>query len=148
MSEFTITRLRSGGLITNYFCTSNCGHCLYNCSPHWEKRYIDSDTAEKNLRAIRSLGCRSVHIGGGEPLLRPDKLGSVLEVASEVGVSVEYVETNSSWFQDIESAKALLARLRPKGLQTLLVSISPFHNLIRPKPIAWMNTGSSMVIII
>jgi hypothetical protein len=69
-----------------------------------------------------------VHIGGGEPLLRPDKLGAVFEIASKIGISVEYVETNSSWFQDIESAAALLARLRQKGLQTLLVSISPFHN--------------------
>jgi len=128
MAEFNIKKLRSGGLITNYFCTSSCKHCLYNCSPRWEKRYIDSNAAEKNLMTIRSLGCRSVHIGGGEPLLRPDKLGTVLENASETSVSVEYVETNSSWFRDIESAKALLARLRQKGLQTLLVSISPFHN--------------------
>ena len=128
MAEFVIKKLRSGGLITNYFCTSSCKHCLYNCSPQWEKRFIDPDTAEKNLTTIRSLGCRSVHIGGGEPLLRPDKLGTVLEVASEVGVSVEYVETNSSWFQDAESAKKLLALLRQKGLKTLLVSISPFHN--------------------
>jgi hypothetical protein len=128
MAEFVIKKLRSGGLITNYFCTSSCKHCLYNCSPQWEKRFMDPDTAEKNLITIRSLGCRSVHIGGGEPLLRPDKLGTVLEVASEVGVSVEYVETNSSWFQDVESAKKLLALLRQKGLKTLLVSISPFHN--------------------
>lgn len=128
MVEFVIKKLRSGGLITNYFCTSSCKHCLYKCSPQWEKRYIDPDTAEKNLMSIRSLGCRSVHIGGGEPLLRPDELGRVLEIAAEVGVTVEYVETNSSWFQDIESAKALLARLHQKGLQTLLVSISPFHN--------------------
>jgi hypothetical protein len=41
MPEFTIKNLRSGGLITNYFCTSSCGHCLYNCSPRWEKQYID-----------------------------------------------------------------------------------------------------------
>ena len=128
MVEFNIKKLRSGGLITNYFCTSNCKHCLYNCSPRWEKRYIDSNAAEKSLMKIRSLGCRSVHIGGGEPLLRPDKLGTVLEIASKVGVSIEYVETNSSWFRDIESAEALLARLRTKGLQTLLISISPFHN--------------------
>ncbi len=128
MAEFVINKLRSGGLITNYFCTSSCKHCLYNCSPHWEKRYLDRDTAENNLSAIRSLGCRSVHIGGGEPLLRPDELNTVLEVASEVGVSVEYVETNSSWFQDINSAKDLLSQLSAKSLQTLLVSISPFHN--------------------
>jgi hypothetical protein len=69
-----------------------------------------------------------VHIGGGEPLLRPDKLGTVLEVAARAGIAVDYVETNSSWFRDIESATDLLSQLREKGLRTLLVSISPFHN--------------------
>ena len=128
MNEFIIKRLMSGGIITNYFCTSSCKHCLYNCSPQWEKRYINPKTAEKSLQTVRSLGCRSVHIGGGEPLLRPDKLGSVLEIAAHVGVSVEYVETNSSWFQEKKFAEDLLIRLRKQGLNTLLVSISPFHN--------------------
>jgi hypothetical protein len=41
MAEINIRRLMSGGIITNYFCTSRCGHCLYNCSPQWEKEYID-----------------------------------------------------------------------------------------------------------
>ncbi len=127
-AEFNIQRLRSGGLITNYFCTSSCKHCLYNCSPQWEKRYIDPDTAEKNLMTIRSLGCRSVHIGGGEPLLRPDKLATVLDIADDLGVSVDYVETNSSWFKDPDSATDLLLRLRKHSLNTLLISISPFHN--------------------
>jgi hypothetical protein len=128
MTQLNIGRLMSGGLITNYFCTSSCGHCLYNCSPQWEKRYIDTDTAEKNLKTIRSLGCRSVHIGGGEPLLRPDELAVVLKIAAELGVSVEYVETNSSWFMDHSSAEDFLTGLRNQGLHTLLVSISPFHN--------------------
>ena len=61
-------------------------------------------------------------------MLRPDKLGAVLEIATKVGISIEYVETNSSWFQDIDSAKDLLTQLSGKGLHTLLVSISPFHN--------------------
>ena len=128
MAEFSINRLNSGGLITNYFCSSSCGHCLYNCSPHWEKRYIDAEMARKNLEKIRAMGCRAVHIGGGEPLLRPEKLITVLEVAKAIGVSIEYVETNSSWFKDNDSAISLLSRLRDKGLHTLLVSISPFHN--------------------
>ena len=96
MVEFAINRLRSGGLITNYFCTSRCKHCLYNCSPEWSKRYIETETARKNLEAVRSLGCRSVHIGGGEPLLRSEKLARVLEIAAEIGVSMKYVETNAS----------------------------------------------------
>jgi hypothetical protein len=128
MVEFAINRLRSGGLITNYFCTSRCKHCLYNCSPEWSKRYIEPETARKNLETVRSLGCRSVHIGGGEPLLRQEKLARVLEIAAEVGVSVEYVETNASWFKDSDSGTALLSQLRKKGLRNLLVSISPFHN--------------------
>jgi hypothetical protein len=84
--------------------------------------------ARKNLEKIRAMGCRAVHIGGGEPLLRPEKLIAVLEVAKAVGVSIEYVETNSSWFKDNDSAISLLSRLRDKGLHSLLVSISPFHN--------------------
>ena len=128
MAELKIKRLVSGGLISNYFCASRCRHCLYNCSPNWEKNYIAPRTAEKNLRTIRKLGCSSVHIGGGEPLLRPDALGDILEITAKVGVTVEYVETNSAWFKDIHSATAMLVKLRNQGLQTLLVSISPFHN--------------------
>lgn len=128
MGQFKIKRLDSGGLITNYFCTSRCGHCLYNCSPDWEKQYITPQTAEKNLKKIRAMGCQSVHVGGGEPFLRPDELSMLLEIAEELAVLIEYVETNSSWFRDIESAIALLSHLRQKGLHTLLISISPFHN--------------------
>ena len=128
MAQLNIRQLISGGIITNYFCTSSCGHCLYNCSPRWEKRYIDADTAEKSLQTVRSLGCRSVHIGGGEPLLRPDDLAAVLRIAGELCISIEYVETNSSWFKDSRSAKTFLTELRHQGLNTLLVSISPFHN--------------------
>jgi molybdenum cofactor biosynthesis enzyme MoaA len=100
MTELNIRQLMSGGIITNYFCTSRCGHCLYNCSPQWEKEYITAESAAKNLQAVRSLGCRSIHIGGGEPLLRPDGLAAVLKIAADLDVAVEYVETNSSWFKD------------------------------------------------
>jgi len=128
MSDFTIRKLISGGLITNYFCTSRCRHCLYNCSPNWEKTYIDPETAEKCFIRIMELGCRSVHIGGGEPMLRPEKLENILKVANKVGIRIDYVETNSSWFKDSESAVNVLERLVSNGLGTLLISISPFHN--------------------
>lgn len=128
VSKLKIGRLASGGIIANYFCTSACRHCLYNCGPNWEKNYISVEAAEANFRTVKSLGCSAVHIGGGEPLLRPGELAAVLDAALRAGVSIDYVETNSSWFKDPESAEALLAGLRPKGLHTLLVSISPFHN--------------------
>jgi len=128
LTEFEIIQLVSGGLITNYFCASRCRHCLYNCSPNREKNYITPRTAELNLRTIRELGCSAVHIGGGEPLLRPGALGDILQIAARVGVAVEYVETNSAWFKNPHSAETMLLNLRKQGLHTLLVSISPFHN--------------------
>jgi hypothetical protein len=124
----SITRLRSGGLITNYHCSSSCRHCLYRCSPKWPKEYISPETIRENLRTIKVLGCHSIHVGGGEPLLNPSCVASVLEIAGEERVFVEYVETNSSWYQNHDDACTILAELADRGLSTLLVSISPFHN--------------------
>lgn len=123
-----IPKLISGGIITNYNCTSRCRHCLYRCSPAWPRDYIDCETTRKNLEMIRAKGCSAIHIGGGEPLLNPESVAMVLDVAAAVGIYVEYVETNSSWFRDLENACMILEELRRHGLTSVLVSISPFHN--------------------
>ena len=88
--------------------------------------------AKDNCKTIRSLGCKSVHIGGGEPLLKPDRLFRVLEIAGETGVAIDYVETNSSWYKDLQSAYTVLENLMVRGVLTLLVSMSPFHNEFIP----------------
>ena len=128
MRKMRIGRLISGGLITNYYCTSRCRHCLYNCSPQWPKDFIDAQTALHALTLMRDKGCRAIHIGGGEPLLRPRRLAAVLDSAVQARVVVEYVETNCSWYKDVGSARDILSGLKNRGLSTLLVSISPFHN--------------------
>ncbi len=123
-----IRRLLSGGLITNYDCPSRCRHCLYACGPGRDASYMDEATAAANLSASRRLGCRSIHVGGGEPLLRPGRLARVLESARRAGVQVEYVETNCAWYRNPDQAVDLLSGLRGSGLGCLLISISPFHN--------------------
>lgn len=126
--ELNITRLVSGGIITNYSCSSKCAHCLYNCSPRRNKTYMDKGLAVKVFKSIRLLGCRSVHVGGGEPLLMPDGLFPVLDQAKAAGVGIDYVETNASWFSSAERARNILNELKERGVHTLLISISPFHN--------------------
>jgi len=128
MSGLSIKRLVSGGIITNYDCPSHCGHCLYNCGPHRSKDHLAPDSAGKICRRIRDLGCSSVHIGGGEPLLRPQKLLGVLAAALDSRLSIDYVETNSAWFTDPVQAEEILQDLQSLGVHTLLISISPFHN--------------------
>jgi hypothetical protein len=127
-NKLKINRLASGGLITNYNCLSRCAHCLYNSGPEREKDYIAAETAAECFKAVKSLGCASVHIGGGEPFLNPDGLADVLKAARAVGMGIDYVETNSAWYTDHDRAVGLLLRLRDLGLRTLLISISPFHN--------------------
>jgi hypothetical protein len=105
---------------------------LYNCGPQRSKDYLDAAIAEKIFRSIRSLGCHSVHIGGGEPLFNLPKLIEVLETARSVGMGIDYVETNSAWFKDSEQASDVLERLLAAGAHTLLISISPFHNAAIP----------------
>jgi len=126
--KFLIDGLRSGGVITNYFCTSSCGHCLYFGSPKWKKDYIEIEILSQILKKIRGLGCRSIHIGGGEPFLNLSGLKMVVETCRSAGVRIEYVETNSSWCTDMNSACEILSSLKERGLSALLVSMSPFHN--------------------
>lgn len=126
--NFKINRLHSGGIITNYYCSSKCGHCLYACGPAWPKDYIKRDSLLKTVHKIRELGCHSVHIGGGEPFLDFEGLKMVIETITSEGISIDMLETNSSWYRDEESAAEKLVSLKKRGLRTLLVSISPFHN--------------------
>jgi hypothetical protein len=101
---------------------------LYACSPRWEKDYIGESTLNDIIYKIEELRCHSVHIGGGEPFLNPVKLETVMRFLYQSNITVEYIETNASWFRDVTSACALLESLKSAGLSTLLVSISPFHN--------------------
>jgi len=66
---------------------------------------MTASMANEVFPILKSLGCDSVHIGGGEPLLTPDKILGVLDAARRNNVSIEYVETNASWYRDEATAK-------------------------------------------
>mgnify|MGYP001554973017 CR=1 FL=1 len=123
-----IQSLISGGVISNYYCSSRCAHCLYRCSPEWSKDYISVETAVMIFKRLKRMGISSVHIGGGEPFLNLDGLKALLSTAQSSDIQIEYVETNAAWFRDSDSAEEILSELQTVGLNSLLVSISPFHN--------------------
>ncbi len=128
MQSLTIKRLHSGGLITNYYCSSKCKHCLYGCSPKWPKQYIDPGTALYNFQKLIFLGCHSIHIGGGEPFLKTEALEKVLNAANQADIHIDYIETNSSWYKSRQQAVDILAKIKSYRVNTILISISPFHN--------------------
>ncbi|MFC2048791.1 radical SAM protein [Elusimicrobiota bacterium] len=117
----------SAGLILTYKCTNSCAHCLYASSPSIESN-CRIDTILKLIDSIKGAipGC-SLHIGGGEPLLEFDKLEKTIEFITGSGLHLEYVETNGLLLTG-NNSKALLKKLKKKGLRCMLLSISPFHN--------------------
>lgn len=123
-----INYLISGGIITNYNCSSKCRHCVYASSPGWPKDYMTASVADEVFSLLKKLGCHTVHIGGGEPLLRLEKLIPVLESAARNNIGIDYIETNASWFKDEQSAVHVLKELMGHNVHTLLISIDPFHN--------------------
>ncbi len=123
-----INYLVSGGVITNYKCSSKCKHCVYASSPSWPNDYMTSSAADQIFSTLNRFGCNSVHIGGGEPLLQPDKIFPVLEAAARNNIGIDYIETNASWYKDESSAKSVLRELIKHNVYSLLISIDPYHN--------------------
>jgi hypothetical protein len=124
-----IGELHGGGLVLGYRCPSRCQHCLYGCGPHRrDGEPEDRDALERVLDLMAERGPRArFHIGGGEPFLDLGRLEQAVEGLLRRGLALDYVETNAMWVRDAEHADATLQRLAERGLQCLLVSLSPFH---------------------
>jgi hypothetical protein len=112
--------------MVNYRCNAACRHCLYACSPTREAGYITLEMTRKVCRLLRAGRCRSVHIGGGEPFLDFDGLVMVVQELNSAGIQLEYVETNGFW-ASMPDAPERLRRLLAVGVDTLCISLDPFH---------------------
>jgi len=123
----TIKRLHHGGIIANYQCTAACRHCLYACSPKRSGGYISRAAAGDISGLLREGGCRSVHIGGGEPFLDFNGLIELIKTVTSAGIPVEYVETNAFWATDAHQVETRLRALSNAGADTLCISLDPFH---------------------
>ena len=120
-----------GGVMVNYRCTAACRHCLYSCSPTRGSGYVDKETAENICRLLRTGGCRSVHIGGGEPFLDFDGLLAVIRLLRKAGITLEYIETNAFWADsnapEKKGVQDKLKHLLSEGAGTLCISVDPYH---------------------
>jgi len=76
---------------------------------------------------LRFAGCRSVHIGGGEPFLDFDSLLILVRTLTDSGIRVEYIETNAYWASDTLRSETYLRELLNADAGTLCISLDPFH---------------------
>ena len=132
-TEYAIPPLISGGIMLSYRCSNECRHCLYRCGPKQPNEWMTIEIAEHVLQALAlERRLQGVHLAGGEPFLRPDRLEEVIRLCGSYRVPIDYVETNAFWATDIDTAHEMLGRMRDAGLPGLLVSASMFHNEFVP----------------
>ena len=130
VTSLTAGTLTHGGVMVNYQCNAACRHCLYSCSPTRGGGYVDEEAAQTICRFLRKGGCRSVHIGGGEPFLDFEGLVMMIRTLKQAGIRLDYIETNAYWAFGAEAqktAEAYLKRLLGEGVRALCISIDPFH---------------------
>ncbi|MFC2091995.1 radical SAM protein [Elusimicrobiota bacterium] len=117
----------SAGIITNYRCTNRCIHCLYASSPEVQE-IVEFKNIAKLLNQIKkNIPHCTIHIGGGEPFLNINILKETIGRINELGLLLEYVETNGVLISD-DASQSMLQKLKSYGLNCILLSITPFHN--------------------
>jgi organic radical activating enzyme len=126
--SYTISKLDAGGIISNYDCSIQCVHCAHNSSTLRKKGFISEKMAAKILSKLESVGCKSLHIEGGEPFLYVDDLIRLVKQINDSSIKLEYIATNCSWYKNKNNTKKILSSLKEQGLCRLFLKVSPFQN--------------------
>lgn len=108
-------------------CTGRCRHCSQGehsaCGG-----CIDPAVAAETVRKIAAVyDIRTVMTFGGEPLLYPEAVCSVLSAAREMGVVRRQIITNGYFTKDADRMNAVARSLAECGANDLLLSVDAFH---------------------
>jgi MoaA/NifB/PqqE/SkfB family radical SAM enzyme len=115
-------------------CTASCPTCALRLDLYEKRKYENSLTLEQWTELIEdayNLGCRDLHISGGEPTLYPETV-RLIEVATRLGITTN-VNTNGS-----RIPPTLIQGLVNAGLGSITVSMYSWrpslHDRMRQEP--------------
>lgn len=106
-------------------CPLACPHCGTESSPRG-RAHLDLHLARAAISEAGETGVRVINFSGGEPLVRPAVLISLVQQAHDQG-SLTRVTTGCAWAITPAHARRTLAPLAAAGLDQLFVSSGDFH---------------------
>ncbi len=108
-------------------CTGRCKHCSQG--DHGNRgASIDPMIAVDALRKTASeYRIRTVMTFGGEPLLCPDTVCAIMNVATELRIPHRQVITNGFFSSNGDEIRRVAERLFSSGVNDLLLSVDAFH---------------------
>jgi len=129
MGAESLVPLKAAGLLVTTWCPARCRHC-YVCSGPERSAWMAVEDARGYLASLARLGvpAEGVHIGGGEPFGRFDRLLEIVRAARDVGLGgVGYVETCGWWATDERIVRDRLGALAEAGMRQISISADPYH---------------------
>ena len=113
-------------VVTNA-CTGRCKHCSEGDHTSCGERIHPQVAADAVRRIAEMYDIRTVMTFGGEPLLYPDTVYAVMEVAKELDIPKRQVITNGYFSKDPTVIRAVAEGLSACGVNQLLLSVDAFH---------------------
>ena len=113
--------------VVTYACTGRCKHCSEGDHEACGER-IDPQIAADSVRKIASIyDIKTVMTFGGEPLLYPDVVYSVMSVAKELNIEKRQIITNGYFSKNKDKIREVVTKLFKCGINDLLLSVDAFH---------------------
>jgi radical SAM protein with 4Fe4S-binding SPASM domain len=133
-ARFDTVDLREIDLNITNRCNLACEHCAFSSTPN-DKTELPVDVIAEIVHDARALGCREIHLTGGEPTLHR-AFDAVLATVLGSGMFVRLISNGTM-------SNASLARYRAMGLEHILISVDGLtstHDRIRGRAGAYRTT--------
>lgn len=130
LSREGTTEISTLHLAYSFACNLSCGHCIFRCGPD-DQRTMGIRRAEAFIEQASRAGIRRIVFTGGEPLLHPRELRSLIRHTTEQGMKSALI-TNAAWASSGTETKAYLAELKEIGLESITLSTDRYHLLEVP----------------
>ena len=113
--------------VVTYACTGRCKHCSEGDHTSCGER-IDPQIAADAVRKIAAeYDIKTVMTFGGEPLLYPDAVYTIMAAAKELNIPKRQVITNGYFSKNVDRIREVAERLAACGVNDLLLSVDAFH---------------------
>jgi len=122
-----LRHVKKAEFVVTYACTGRCRHCSEGDHPE-KGDSIDPTAAADAITAIASMyPLKTVMAFGGEPLLYPHAVYTIMEAARHMGVPHRQVITNGYFSKNTDRIREVSFSLAQCGVNDLLLSADAFH---------------------
>ena len=126
MSRF-FENLNKIEFVVTYACTGRCKHCSEGEHISCGER-IDPQIAADSVKKIcAKYDIKTVMTFGGEPLLYPETVYSVMRVAKDLNIPKRQVITNGYFSKKLDKIRETAEKLAECGVNDLRLSVDAFH---------------------